>query len=112
MKNLRITPKRKFVDTYGTGDNQAYNVFEVRRDWEQVKDGFISMPTPDALKEAGVVIETFNSEANAKMFIASFELLDSLSDVLNLIGNYQPMDGGNEEDSAVIEKAEKLLEKF
>lgn len=91
MKNLRITPKARFVDSYGTGDSQSYSVFEVRRDWEQEMDGLKNMPTADAVKSAGVVIETFNSEANAKMFITSFKMRDALKDAsafLSLNGIY------------------------
>lgn len=83
MKNLRITPKREFVDSYNTGDSQSNFKYEVRRDWEQEKDGYKNIETAESVKEAGVVIETFNSEDNAKIFIASFELLHSLQ-ILNI----------------------------
>lgn len=75
MKNLRVTPKRKSVDTYNTGDHQTYNVYEVRRDWEQEKDGFKNIPTHESVKNAGVVIETFNSKDNAEIFVKAMNEL-------------------------------------
>jgi hypothetical protein len=69
MNNFRITPKRKFVDGYGTGDTQSYNVYEIRRDYtkkELVKRNY----SPDVIKQ-GVVIETFNSLTNAEIFLTA-----------------------------------------
>ena len=66
MKNLRVRPKRKFVDGYGTGDSQSYFVYEVVRDYtseELSKHNY----SQDVINN-GVVIETFNNEGNATLF--------------------------------------------
>ncbi len=34
MKNLRIEPKGKFADTFGTGDHQRYEVYQIVRDYD------------------------------------------------------------------------------
>ena len=67
MKKLRITPKRKFADTWGTGDYQNYFKYEVRRDFtpEELSRHNYS---PEVITN-GVVIEEFNSEDNAKIFV-------------------------------------------
>ena len=67
MENLRIVAIKKFVDSYGTGDNQSYEAFEVRTDFtkEEIKKWNYSKE----LIERGEVIETFNNEQNAKIFL-------------------------------------------
>lgn len=67
MENLRIVAIKKFVDNYGTGDNQSYEVFEVRTDFtkEEIKRRNYSKE----LMERGKIIETFNSEQNTKIFL-------------------------------------------
>jgi len=67
MNNLRITPKRKFVDGYGTGDTQSYNVYEIIRDY--TKEEIAKRNYSNEVIKKGVVIETFNSETNAEIFL-------------------------------------------
>lgn len=71
MNNLRITPKRQYVDSYGTGDSHSYNVYEVRMDipQEELKRYNYS---PDVIQK-GRVIETFNSETNAEIFLTALK---------------------------------------
>lgn len=67
MNNLRIVTTKKFVDTYNTGDKQSYELFEVRANFseEEIKKWNYSKE----LIEKGKVIETFNSETNAEIFL-------------------------------------------
>lgn len=67
MENLRIVTTKKFVDTYNSGDKQSYELFEVRADFseEEIKKWNYSKE----LIEKGKVVETFNSETNAKIFL-------------------------------------------
>lgn len=67
MQNLRITPKRKFVDSYATGDHQGYNVFEIRRDY--TKEELSKINYSNEVIKSGVVLETFSSEENAEIFL-------------------------------------------
>lgn len=87
MKNLRITERPIYVDSYNTGDSQKIIKYEVRRDWEDGVDGFKCIPIADSVKNAGVVVEVFNSENNAKTFIASKELLEALNNLINKFGS-------------------------
>jgi hypothetical protein len=71
MNNLRITPKKKFIDSYGTGDHQAYNVYEVRRDFTQ--EELAKRNYTDEVIQSGVVLENFNSEVNANIFLTALK---------------------------------------
>ena len=72
MKNIRINPKRQFVDNFGTGDHQSFFVYEVVRDFED-KELNPKIPYAKSVIDKGVVIETFNSESNAKLFMQALE---------------------------------------
>lgn len=74
MQNLRITPKRKFVDSYGTGDHRSYNVFEVRRNY--TKEELNKTRYSDEVIKNGLVIETFNSETNAEIFLNALKQIN------------------------------------
>lgn len=72
MNNLRITPKRKSADTYGTGDYQSWHVYEIRRDWkpeELYYEGGRKINYAQSVIDAGVVIETLETEHNAKLLM-------------------------------------------
>ena len=74
MQNLRIVPVKKHVDTFGTGDHQQYNVYEVRRDFTYLElNGTKDKPrnwqySPSVITN-GVLVETFNSKTNAAIFV-------------------------------------------
>ena len=77
MNNLRITPKKEFRDSWGTGDHQSSFKYEVRRDFtqEELKRG---LRYSDEVIKNGVAIETFNSETNAEIFMNALKQINKL----------------------------------
>ncbi len=71
MQNLRITQKRTFVDTWGTGDSQSIISHEVRRDYLPIETDHKTIKYSQQVLDNGVVIETFNAEENAILFISA-----------------------------------------
>lgn len=83
MKNLRITERTEWRDTYNTGDSHSKIIFEVRRDFEPheliygdavpAKRGQ-KLPYHQSVIDKGIVLAEFSSEEFAKAFIIGIKL--------------------------------------
>jgi len=84
-QNLRVTPKRKSVDSYGTGDYQHYNVFEVRADFPEKELNRKGIKYSQSVIDAGVVIETLTSQENANLLLQALQGKDEAAELIKVI---------------------------